>query len=175
MGQPVGGIMQIAYVVEDLDRALGHWTRTMGVGPFFVLENLEIIEPRYRGEATDFDATIALAYSGTMCVELIKQHDDTPSVFLELLERTGSGGFHHWGIMTEQFDEDVARYQARGYEVAFSGTVAIGDRFAYLDAQKDLGGMIELIKLTPVVKELFGNLEAAASDWDGSDPIRWPE
>ena len=175
MAQPVGGIMQIAYVVEDLDRALTHWTEVAGVGPFFVMDNLEVIEPRYRGEPVDFDFTIALGYSGTMCVELIKQHDDTPSVYRELLERTGRGGFHHWGVMTEQIDSQIEWYEAMGYPLAFSGKVAVGDRFAYMDTQEDLGGMVELIQLTPVVKELFANLEAAAVDWDGNDPVRIPE
>ncbi|NOX70847.1 MAG: VOC family protein [Gammaproteobacteria bacterium] len=175
MSQPDNQIMQIAYVVDDLDRALEHWTKSMGIGPFFVMEGLEIVDPRYRGQPTDIDITIALGYSGSMCVELIRQNDDGPSVYRELLDRTGCGGFHHWGIGTEQFDEEVARYQSRGYDEVFTGKVAVGDRYAYMDTQEDLGGMIELIKLTPVVRELFGNLEAAATDWDGSDPVRRPE
>lgn len=175
MSQPDSQIMQIAYVVDDLDRALEHWTKAMGIGPFFVMEGLEIIDPRYRGQPSDIDITIALAYSGTMCVELIKQNDDGPSVYREMLDRTGSGGFHHWGIGTEQFDEEVTRYKSRGYDEVFSGRVAVGDQYAYMDTQEDLGGMIELIKLTPAVRELFGNLEAAATDWDGADPIRRPE
>ncbi len=166
--------MQIAYVVNDLDSALEHWTGTMGVGPFFVMENLEIISPQYRGKPTDIEFTIALGYSGTMCVELIKQHDDTPSVYRELLQRAPDGGFHHWGVGTEQFDDDVARYQSNGHDLAFCGTVAVGDRYAYMDTQESLGGMVELIKLTPVVRELFGNLEAAALNWDGTDPVRRP-
>ncbi len=175
MSQPDGAIMQLGYVVENLDEALEHWTQAMGVGPFFVMEGLEILDTKYRGQATDIDLTIALAYSGTMCVELIKQNDDEPSVYTELLERTGCGGFHHWAIGTEQFDEEVARYRSRGYDEVFSGKVAVGDQYAYMDTQEDLGGMIELIKLTPAVRELFGSLEAAASDWDGADPIRRPE
>jgi len=175
MSQPDRAIMQLGYVVENLDEALEHWTQAMGVGPFFVMEGLEILDTRYRGQATDIDLTVALAYSGTMCVELIKQNDEEPSVYSELLERTGCGGFHHWAIGTEQFDEEVARYRSRGYDEAFSGKVAVGDQYAYMDTQEDLGGMIELIKLTPAVRELFGNIEAAAADWDGADPIRRPE
>jgi len=175
MSQPVGELMQIAYVVTDLEQALEYWTQTMKIGPFFVMDNLEIDNMQYRGKPTDVDITIALGYSGSMCVELIRQNDDQPSVYKEMIERTGGGGFHHWAIGTEQFDEEIARYQARGYESVCSGKVAVGDQYSYVDTQADLGGMIELIKITPVVKELFGNLEAAAADWDGSDPIRRPE
>ena len=174
MGQPDGQIMQIAYVVNDLDRALEHWTRTLGIGPFFLLESIEVINPVYRGNPCTFDATIALGYSGTMCVELIKQNDDTPSVYQELLRNNPDGGFHHWAVGIEDLEGEVNRYQGRGYELAFSGRVAVGDEFAYMDTSGELGGMIELIKLTPVVRELFGGLESAATGWDGSDPVRRP-
>jgi hypothetical protein len=174
MSQPVGQVMQVAYVVTDLDRALEHWTQTVGIGPFVVLEGLEVIDQKYRGQPSDASLTIALAYSGHMCVELIKQNDTTPSVYRELLERNPQGGFHHWAIMTEDLDGEISRYQARGYEVAFSGKVVIGDAYAYMDTLHDLGGMIELIKLNPAVRELFANLESAAVDWDGRDPIRRP-
>ncbi len=174
MSQPDGQIMQIAYVVNDLDYALEHWTQTLGIGPFFLLESLEVIDPVYRGSPCTFDATIALGYSGTMCVELIKQNDDSPSVYQELLKTSPNGGFHHWAVGVEDLDSEVSRYQARGSELAFSGRVAVGDAFAYMDTSRELGGMVELIKLTPVVRELFGGLEAAAVNWDGSDPVRKP-
>jgi len=174
MSQPVGQIMQIAYVVTDLDRALEHWTKTVNVGPFFVLEGLEIIDQKYRGQPSDVSLTIALAYSGHMCVELIKQNDDAPSVYRELLDRNPQGGFHHWAIMTEDLESEISRFQSQGYAEAFSGKVVVGDAYAYMDTQQDLGGMIEIIKLNPAVHDLFANLESAAIGWDGSDPIRFP-
>jgi len=175
MSQPDGQVIQIASVVNDLDQALEHWTQTLGVGPFFVLDNLEVIDPVYRGKPSRFDATIALGYSGSVCIELIKQNDDAPSVFKEFLESNPNGGFHHWAVGVEDLESEVARYQARGHDVAFSGRVAVGDAFAYMDTSRELGGMIELIKLTPVVRELFTGLEMAAVGWDGSDPVRRPE
>lgn len=174
MGQPVQSIMQIAYVVEDLEKAATNHARLTGNGPFFLLEHLEVVKPRYRGEATELDVSIALGYSGGLCVEFIQQHGETPSVYKELLDTRG-GGFHHWGVMTWQFDEEVARYQKEGAEVAFEGAVAVGGRFAYMDTTAELGGMIELIELTPVVEALFGDLEAASVDWDGNNPVRRPE
>lgn len=173
MSQPDGTIMQIAYVVEDLEAALQRWLGKIGVGPFFVMKNLEVVEPRYREEPTNLDIDIALGYSGNVCVELIKQNCDSPSVYRELLQSKGEG-FHHWGVFSESFDRDVTRYREQGHALAFGGTVAIGARFAYMDTVAALGGMIELIEVTPVVRELFAGLEQAARDWDGSDPIRYP-
>lgn len=171
MSQPTGAVMQIAYVVEEMDKALEHWLNKINVGPFFLLKNLEVVDPRYRGEPTDLDIDIALGYSGGVCVELIKQNCDSPSVYRELLNSKGEG-FHHWGVFSDNFEQDLARYQQQGYAAAFTGRVAIGARYAYMDSTADLGGMIELIEATPNVRDLFGNLESAARDWDGSDPIR---
>jgi hypothetical protein len=35
-GQPVGGIVQIAYVVDDIDRSAAEFTAQLGIGPWFV-------------------------------------------------------------------------------------------------------------------------------------------
>ena len=171
MVQRPASIMQIAYVVDDLESTARRWVQLTGAGPFFLLEHLQIVDPRYRGKPTDIDCSIALGYSGALCVELIQQHNDTPSVFREWAHRTG-GGFHHWAVMTEQFDVDVARYNKQGFACGFSGAVAVGGRFAYFDMVADLGGMLELIELTPPVQELFDGIKDAADGWDGKEPIR---
>ena len=164
--------MQIAYVVDDLEAAMEHWLDRMSVGPFFVLRNLEVLDKRYRGSPTEVDLDIALGYSGNVCVELIKQNCPSPSVYRELLDRNGPG-FHHWGLFAKSFDQEVDRYRERGHALAFSGAVAIGGRFAYLDTVAELGGMIELIEATAAVRELFANFENASIQWDGSDPVRY--
>jgi hypothetical protein len=172
MSQPDGTVMQIAYVVEDLELALEYWLKKTKAGPFLVLRSLECLDPRYRGVPTDVDLDIALGFSGNVCIELIQQNCKSPSVYRELLDSKG-GGFHHWALFAESFDEEVARYQQEGHVLAFSGAVAIGGRFAYMDTVAELGGMIELIEATPGVRELFANLENSAREWDGSDPVRY--
>ncbi|NKB35563.1 MAG: VOC family protein [Gammaproteobacteria bacterium] len=171
MIQPVNSIGQIAYITEDMDASLKHWTEALGVGPFFLLNSSEIEDLTYRGEATELDITAALAYNGHMCVEIIQQHDDVPSVYSEIMAKRGPG-FHHWGYMTDRFEEDMTRFQSMGYPLAFAGEVKVGGKFAYMDSYDALGGMIELIDFPEKVKQLFEGLQAAAVDWDGSDPVR---
>ena len=171
MRQPLGTIVQNAYVVEDLDRSMAAWLDAGIVGPFHVLSHLELVGPRYRGNPTQLDASIALAYSGGIAVELIQQHDSTPSVFNE--QPIGpTPRFHHSAVMTEDFDGELAHYTAMGYAPAFEGAVAVGGRFAYVDMRSATGGLLELIELTPVVRQLFETIEQAAENWDGNDPIR---
>lgn len=170
-GPPLGAIMQIAYLVEDMDSALRHWTESLGVGPFFLIEHAVLHDARYRGAPTDADVTLALAFSGAMNVALIVQNNDAPSVYREAIAERGFG-FHHWAISTRNFEADVARYERMGAPVAFSGVVGVGRRMAYMDTAATLGAMTELIEINPKVEEFFGLLHGAAQCWDGTNPVR---
>jgi glyoxalase/bleomycin resistance protein/dioxygenase superfamily protein len=170
-GQPLGAVVQFAYVVEDIDRAMSDFTERLGIGPWFVRERFCPPAGRYRGEPTSPLFSLARAFAGHAMVELIEQHDDTLSVYHEH-EGPRRYGFHHWGVMTDAFEEDVARYRALGYDEAFTDTLPSGSRVAYMDATGDLPGMIELIEHTEGQERLYTEIYAAAVDWDGSEPVR---
>lgn len=171
-GQPLGGIMQVAYIVDDMEAAIAHWTRVLGVGPFFLFDRFPLQNTLYRGRPAETDLALALAFSGSMCFELIFDRTGGPSVYRDIREKRGYG-FHHWAVSTRDFEGDLARYNEAGFETAFYGEVpAVNGRAAYLDTSDALGGMIELIELNPQVEEFFAGMRRAADDWDGKDPIR---
>ena len=170
-GQPLGSIVQFAYVVEDVHRAMTDFVDRLGVGPWSLRERFQPPEGRYRGIPTSPTFSLARAFAGHAMIELIEQHDDAPSVYhgRDGLRRYG---FHHWAVMTKAFDEDVARYRALGYEEAFSDRRPSGSRVAYVDSTRDLPGMIELIEHTDAQERVYAEIYRAAVDWDGRDPIR---
>ena len=172
-GQPLGGIMQVAYVVEDIDKAMKEWTETLGVGPFFLFEHFALDDYRYRGKPGDIDITIALGVSGPMCFELIVQHSKSPSVYSEVLDSRGYG-FHHWAVSTRDFDGDLARHVAAGNDEVLYGMVPdpVNARAAYVDTMAKTGGMIELIEINPAVEGLFSAVKEPSINWDGKDPVR---
>jgi hypothetical protein len=170
-GQPLGAVMQVAYIVEEMEPALEHWTKIVGVGPFFLFKSFKLLDAQYRGAPTDLDMDLALAFSGNMCFELIVQNNDVASVYSEVVAQRGYG-FHHWAVSTRSFDADVARHHAAGLALAFSGVAGVGARAGYIDTTATLGGMIELIEINPKVEEFFGMLYDAAQGWDGTDPVR---
>ncbi|MBY0563150.1 MAG: VOC family protein [Hyphomonadaceae bacterium] len=170
-GQPLGAIMQVAYLVEDIDQALAHWTKVLGVGPFFLFEHFAFHDAMYRGVPTEVDMTIGLSFSGSVNVALLVQNNGAPSIYRESVLARGYG-FHHWAISTRTYDADVRRYEGMGAPVVFSGVAGVGARAAYLDTAATLGAITELIEINPRVEGFFGALRRAAWGWDGVDPVR---
>lgn len=173
MKQPLGSVAQIAYIVENIETAIKNWSEFLDAGPFFVIEDFEIIDPKYRGQPMgDFNFRLALGFSGGVCIEFIEQSDDVPSVYNEVLAKQGYC-FHHWAYMTKTFDEDLKKYQDQGMEISFSGAAGVGGRFVYVDTTEKLQCMVEIIEYTPPVEEFFNMIERASENWDGKEPIRY--
>jgi hypothetical protein len=170
-GVPARAVMQVAYVVEDIEREMDRWSRELGVGPFFYIRHFPLSEVKYRGEPSTLDVDVALAFSGSMCFELVRQNDKARSVFRDVLDARGPG-FHHWAFWTHHFDSDLRRHESSGRRVAATGVAGVGARTAFVDTFATLGGMIELIEITPKVEEFFAMVRGAAASWDGRDPVR---
>lgn len=170
-GQPADGIMQMAYVVDDLQRAIEHWVARLNVGPWFVLDHFTGEHAVYRGRPSEADVGIAMAFAGHMNIELLSPNDEHPSVYKELIDARGYG-FHHFGRASADVDADVERLQAEGMEVAFRAGVPTGGDVVYMDTHGALPGFIELIPTTPLMEQAFTGFYRASLAWDGADPIR---
>ncbi|MEG3145306.1 VOC family protein [Sphingomonas sp. RT2P30] len=170
-GQRVGGITQMAYVVEDMEAAIAHWVRDTGTGPWFLLESFTGADHVYRGTPSRADVRIAMAFAGHMQIELIQPKDGHPSVYRETIERRGYG-FHHVGIACEDVDAETEAYLARGYTLAFTAGVPTGGHVAYLDGGEGHPHFVELIPATSGMDTAFTAFWRASVGWDGRDPIR---
>lgn len=171
MRRILGPVMQNAFVVPDLEHAIGHWTQIMGVGPFFLFERIAFTEYVFRGRAVQPMAlTIAIAYWGDLQIELIRQLDDSPSIYTEFQAAHGSG-LHHMGVMSHALDAELAELARRGVRPVQQGSLP-GMRFAYIATDHHPGGMIELIEATRGAQALFERMREAARSWDGRDPVR---
>lgn len=173
MTSPVnfGPIVQNAYVVRDLEAAAHHWSHTVGVGPFYVLEHVAYDPAYFRGQPLDLDMSVAIAQWGDIQVELIQQHDATPSIYTEFSARHGEG-LQHIGVLTDNLNEHVQRLASKGIEPVQWGTTTKGMRFAYMATDAHPGGMVELIENSPAVDAFFAKIRRAASTWDGTRPLR---
>ena len=170
-GVPLGAVMQTAFVVDDIEREMDYFSRNLGVGPFFYLPRFPAIDVRYRGKLTEFDFSVAIGFKGSMCFELIRQNDDTPSPFLEVVKARGFG-LHHLAVSTRSFEADLQRLQTESVELVGSAATAVGGRVAYVVPKTGAVPMLELLEMTPPVEQFFGMMHAAAQNWDGKDPVR---
>ncbi|WP_374764113.1 VOC family protein [Yunchengibacter salinarum] len=170
-GQPLGAIMQEAHIVPDIHAAMTDWSKTLNIGPWIYFESFPLADCTYRGQPADLDISLGLAFSGSMCFELIQQRNDAPSVY-EDVRRDRGYGFHHWAVSTTDFDASVRFYRDQGFEQALYGVAGVGARAAYMDTRRANGGMIELIELTDPVESLFHMVRQASMNWDGKNIIR---
>jgi hypothetical protein len=115
--------------------------------------------------------SVAIAQWGDVQIELIQQHDSTPSIYSEFAARHGEG-LQHLGVMTPSLDEHLARLHGYGVEPVQWGATAAGMRFAYVGTDAHPGGMIELIETGPAVAAFFAMVRKAAAGWDGTRPLR---
>ena len=164
-------IRQLAFVPRDFEATLRHWTETMQVGPFFLLEHLPYRDVLYRGRPIEIDVSIALAYWGDIQIEIIAQHnDDVPSGYTEA-NANGRDALHHILVETADVDALHASYLERGGTTLMTGRVPDAGRFIYIDMGQG-SPHIELAELSPRFMRLFDYMKAEAAGWDGRDPIR---
>jgi hypothetical protein len=165
-----GGIRQLGMVVRDAEAAMKEWGR-LGVGPFFTAE-LQIDDFVYRGQPGPApQVTLCFAHSGPLQIELIQQHNDAPSAYLEFL-RSGREGAQHlgaWYADHPTYDAKRQELLGRGFTLVHEGsTRAVDARFAYFETHEPGGLMFEISEgLMPMLADQRLLMEQAAQHWDG--------
>ncbi|WP_299195540.1 VOC family protein [uncultured Erythrobacter sp.] len=166
----LGELMQLAFVPDDFDAAVTHWTQVMGVGPFFLMESIHLDGMKYRGEPTDAVFDLALAYWGDIQIELIRPRDDHPSIYRGEYADVG-GGLHHVCILVDDIEEAYRVCGEQGAEVVIEGSLG-KTKVIYVDPGEGPGSLVEILQQDPDGPDLFGMIKAAGEGWDGSDPLR---
>jgi methylmalonyl-CoA/ethylmalonyl-CoA epimerase len=164
----IGPVMQIAFAPKDFDVALKHWTETMGVGPFFLMENIVLEDLRYRGEPSNFVFSLALAYWGDIQIELIRRENDAPSIYDGKL----GDALHHTCILTDDIEKarDIALQS--GATVLVEGKVGPDGHVLYLETGGGPGSIVEILQSASGSAGLFQMIKDASVGWDGSEPLR---
>jgi hypothetical protein len=172
MSKTYAGIRQVGYVVKDIEKAMEHWSRVLGVGPWFYREDATPTTFTYYGkQATPPKISIAVANSGDLQIELIEQHDDSPSLYRDALRVAGECAQHIAYWTEDQFDELRERLIASGYVEGHAGQMGQRGRFSYLVHEGLPSAVIELSELRGGKGEYFRKVAAAAEVWDGSNAV----
>lgn len=153
--------VQLAYAVDDVERAAATFAATFGAGPFFVRHHPVLATVDARGARGTFHHSSAYGQWGDVQVELVALHDDPPPP-----------GLHHVARFVPSLDEEVARLTASGWPLLFEASSSSGVRFAFCDARPDLGHLLEVYEPVPALVELYAGVAMAADGWDGSSSVR---
>ena len=157
--------MQLAYAVDDVERAALTWT-ARGIGPFFVRDHIELVNVRVHGNPATFDHSSAFAQWGDVMIELIRQHDGGPEPIV------GTTGMHHVAHFVDDFAAASALLHDGGRPEVLYAETSNGMPFAFHDARTDRGHLIEIYERTAALGRFYDMVRGAAVGWDGTDPIR---
>jgi methylmalonyl-CoA/ethylmalonyl-CoA epimerase len=167
----LGEIMQLAYVPADFDATLKFWIETVGAGPFFALDHVKLDNVKYRGAPVQIDFSMVIGYWGDLQIELIRQHNDGPSIY-KAWRDDGVEGLHHVCILVDDMAHARTVCAEAGATVAQEGLVPNGGEVIYVDTGGGPGTLVEILKPGPGSREFFAMMRDAARGWDGSDPLR---
>ena len=166
----LGDIVQMAYLPDDFDAALRYWTQTVGVGPFFLMENVRLGDMKYCGQPTEAVFSIAIGYWGDIQIELCRPENQAPSIYTG--EYAVTDRLHHICIFVKDIVEARAACAKVGAKVIVEGKVGDSGEVIYVDAGGGPGHLIELLQPMAGSEALFAMMRDAARDWDGTDPLR---
>lgn len=169
-GQPDNGVIQLAYVVQDIEASINFYHKNMNVGPWQLRGPFKTTSALYHGQPVTLTLSIAHAFCGHTMLELIAQHDDTPSVYLDVINEKGYG-FHHWGVSCLDYDDQIDLLKKSGRAPAFEDMTAIGTRVAYFDFRKEMGGFVEYIEMNAGAEARYTQMYSRALTWDQKDLI----
>ena len=164
------GLFQQAYLVNDLEAACSGWAELLGAGPFVLAPHHRTDRFSYRGTDTEADVSYAFGYLGDQMIQFIQQHDDAPSIYRDMY-RMGEQGFHHIGLLVDDFEQALAAYTRQGFEVACR-LYADNVDAAYVDTRSVTGGFTEIHGNPPHILKAFARWQRAhEARQPGDDPI----
>lgn len=154
-----GPARQVAYVVEDIDKAIEFWHREHGVTPFQVCRNASpLTNAYYRGaKAPHVRIHAAFAYIGDMQLELIELVGDTPSLYKEALDRKQTG-VHHYAVLVDDFPKAYNWALDNGYVAGVDAGVDGLSRMSYME-HTETGIILEVIEWNQLTRPYFNGLE----------------
>lgn len=164
-----GAFFQIGYVADDLGKAMDFWSSRVGVGPFYLMENIEFEAVRYRGKPSEIDISVAIAYWGDIQIELIHQNNDAPSIYKGW---NGQHGVHHMCLVVDDLKTTRDSFLHAGAEIVQEGRLSEEFQFLYADVGFGHGGLVEAITLPAQYRDAFELMKSAARDWNGQHPVR---
>jgi hypothetical protein len=164
-----GRVRQFGFIIPDLDAAIEQWV-DLGVAPWFVVREIPMEGCWYRGEPSNPVISVAFSNSGDMQIELIQQHDETPSIYREFMVATG-GGFNQIAYWVEDVDAVRAAAVAAGWAEVWRGDSGGQVPFCYLEHPQSPVPIVELTQFNEATMSMNDTVREAAAAWQPGQPV----
>jgi 4-hydroxyphenylpyruvate dioxygenase-like putative hemolysin len=143
------GATKLGIVVPDIDVAVRQYHSLFGISPwqFYTFDQSLLKRMTRFGEPCEFSFQAAMSSMGKTRIELVEPVSSN-TVYAEFRDRCGYG-VQHIGVPVDNMAEAIAAASAQGFSVVMEG-IGYGldgdGSFVYLDTEKTIGIMIELIE-----------------------------
>lgn len=164
---PKGQLIQLCFVVADLDQAMAQCSGLFGAGPWFVApeQPADAGATVYRGVPTPLGARVALGYAGEMMYELVCPRIGSRSIFREWADTRGYA-LHHFGFAVSDFDATLRAIEASGLKPLTTSTTPRGARIVMVETNASVGALAEYIEITPASRAFYAFMQSKAAGWD---------
>jgi hypothetical protein len=151
------GLHHIAYWTDDLEVAMRDAERLLGIGPFTVLEHVDLGDFRFEGRPAVLDHSAAFAAWGPVILELNVAHRVEPQ---ELRDALGiaPGAVSHVSWWTTDLEAESAHLDGAG--CALLTTSAGGAVANWFSGGPLFAHPIEIHQPTPGVLGMWGSLRS---------------
>lgn len=142
---PTKNIRQVGIVVPDVEKAAKAWAQLLGVEPPkpSITDTRDKTNATYHGRPTDARAKLAFFELDNLQLELIEPVGE-PSTWHDYLKANGPG-IHHIAFEIKDMDQKLDLLEKHGFKTIQRGDYT-GGRYAYAEATKQLGTVIELLE-----------------------------
>jgi glyoxalase/bleomycin resistance protein/dioxygenase superfamily protein len=155
------GLHHIGYWVDDLDAGMASATQLLGVGPFTVLEHIDLGDFHFRGGPGNLDHSAAFAAWGPVLLELNCFHSAEPP---ELLAALGvkHGAVSHVSWTTDDLVGEGEHLEAAGCALI---TTSVGGAVAnWFTGGPLFGHAVEIHQPPQRVLDFWASIRKAAAD-----------
>lgn len=155
-------INQVAYIVEDLEKACLEHSETFGSGPFLYMDPMPQ-KGLYRGKECEWTMQTAYGQFGDKQIEMIKFIEGDANPYGDIK------GFHHFSMWVDDYEAAIKHFADLGFEPLMSMQSGGGLKVAYIDCYDKWGHYVEVHN---PIEGMWNMVAQAAKEWDGKNPYR---
>ena len=164
-------LVQMAFLVPNLEEGCAALNRAYGWGPFLGGTEGVLADHIYRGQSADpIRIRGVFVQTGDINVEVIEVLSDAPSAFHEMLRPDGKPVLHHCATFAADYEGTRDHLVAQGYPVVSEFGFA-GHRICYVDTRPLLGYMTEVYPELPIIRAMYAETVEVTKSRPGDPSI----